>query len=351
MAEVVIVDEPIVLLDENRETAFVDGLTCHRIKAGRPGNGVGLRNAPDSLHPETLEMIFQSLQILHDEERFDLFHAFSLYPGGFITGILSKAAGVPSIIAIVGDDLSRCLFSPELLGVCRSGLDNADRIVTPGLDVLTRADAMAPVKQKGRVIYGSVEVPPLAQEKRQRRKPFRVGSAGVFSRAKGLPYLLKAVAYVKAQSSLALDLAGTVTESEKDVYEEMVIRTGVGDVLTLRSPLRIEETRTWFASLDLFILPSISEDCPQVLLEAMAAGLPCVASRTGVVGEIIEDGVSGILVPFGDAMALVNALEQVISMPDGGLRFGAAARERALLFSPARESQAWQTLYSELLNS
>jgi glycosyltransferase involved in cell wall biosynthesis len=81
------------------------------------------------------------------------------------------------------------------------------------------------------------------------------------------------------------------------------------------------------------ILPSPSEGLPNALLEAMSAGLPVVAFRVGGIPEIVEDGVTGILVEPGDVPGLAAAIERVANDPEWRAKAGAIARERMAEFS------------------
>jgi glycosyltransferase involved in cell wall biosynthesis len=91
-----------------------------------------------------------------------------------------------------------------------------------------------------------------------------------------------------------------------------------------------------YRAADLFVLASrIAPDgdrdgLPNVMLEAGASELPVVASRTGAVPELIEDGVNGRLVPPEDPSALAVALAALIRDPSARLRFGRAGRSRVL---------------------
>ncbi len=80
------------------------------------------------------------------------------------------------------------------------------------------------------------------------------------------------------------------------------------------------------AAADVFVLPSRSEALPNAVLEAMAGGLPVVASAVGGILEVIEEGKTGLLVPAGDARALADAVSRLMSDSALATRLGAAAR-------------------------
>jgi glycosyltransferase involved in cell wall biosynthesis len=90
-------------------------------------------------------------------------------------------------------------------------------------------------------------------------------------------------------------------------------------------------TPAWVAAwrdADLFVMPTRNEAFGLVYQEAAAAGLPAIGSRLNAVPEIIEDEVTGLLVPPGDVAALASALDRLISAPELRERLGRAARRR-----------------------
>jgi glycosyltransferase involved in cell wall biosynthesis len=91
-----------------------------------------------------------------------------------------------------------------------------------------------------------------------------------------------------------------------------------------------DDTDRFYQSLDLFVLPSRREGISNTILEAMASGLPVVATRVGGNPEIVEDRVSGTLVPPENPQALADALLAYLREPALLARHGQAGRERAL---------------------
>lgn len=129
----------------------------------------------------------------------------------------------------------------------------------------------------------------------------------------------------------------------------MVEKTGIGDIIDFQPALSHDRIPEWLCSLDAFVLSSVSEGCPNILMEAMACGLPCVATRVGAVEDLMEDTVSGLIVPWGNAAAITEAIDRIIQLPDRGLLLGLAARNRMKGFSPEIEQREWKTLYREII--
>jgi glycosyltransferase involved in cell wall biosynthesis len=101
---------------------------------------------------------------------------------------------------------------------------------------------------------------------------------------------------------------------------------------------------------DLFVLPSLWEGLGLVFLEAMAVGLPVVASNVSAIPEVVEDGVSGWLVDPGDAPALARALSSALADPAERRRRGEAGRQRLLeRFALPRMIDETLAVYAEVL--
>ncbi|MDT5271965.1 MAG: hypothetical protein QOH49_4151 [Acidobacteriota bacterium] len=135
---------------------------------------------------------------------------------------------------------------------------------------------------------------------------------------------------------------------EKERVEEAARAEGVAERVVFAG--HAADVRPFYALADVLALPSHSEGSPNVLLEAMAAGLAVAATRVGGVPEIAEDGETALLVPARDPTALAGALRRLLA--DAGLaaRLAERGRERALKhFSPEAYARALVEFYGELL--
>jgi glycosyltransferase involved in cell wall biosynthesis len=113
-----------------------------------------------------------------------------------------------------------------------------------------------------------------------------------------------------------------------------------------------EDVPKILAASDIFVLTSRWEGLPLVIIEAMLAGLPVVATQVGGVSELVEDGVTGLLVPRSDPIALAHALKKLLTDETRGQQLGEMGHHRALeRFTLAGMLEKYHRLYAELLAS
>ncbi|MDE0004451.1 MAG: glycosyltransferase [Rhodospirillaceae bacterium] len=158
--------------------------------------------------------------------------------------------------------------------------------------------------------FRSIE--PVAAAKVPRKTDGVVKTLGRFVHKKGFDVLLRAVA-IAAQRGVPfkLEIGGDGPESSS--LKELADRLGIGGQVKFRG--WIDDVATYFADADVFVLPSRSEAFGIVLLEAMACGVPIVATRVSGPLEILEEQ-TALLVPSDDPEALATAITSAFEAPD-----------------------------------
>jgi sugar transferase (PEP-CTERM/EpsH1 system associated) len=173
-----------------------------------------------------------------------------------------------------------------------------------------------------------------------------VGSVGRLVAVKDHMTLLEAMAQLR-RDGLTADLLLAGDGPLRDSLVQRASALGItGHVRFLGHRGDVE---TALAALDVFVLSSVSEGLSNTILEAMATRLPVVATRVGGADELVDDGVTGILVPAGDPEALSAALGQVLRDPELARTMGHAGRRRVeASFDLATMVRQYEALYRDL---
>jgi glycosyltransferase involved in cell wall biosynthesis len=163
--------------------------------------------------------------------------------------------------------------------------------------------------------------------------PAVVFSCGRLNPAKGHLDLVRAVRLVRERGLPAhLTIAGEDEQGGtgyRRVLERAIDELGLADAVTLLGAVPEDEVRRRLHGAHVFALASVAEPLGVVLMEAMAAGVPVVATRAGGVPELVTDGSDGILVPPRDPVAMADALQQVLADVPRACELSAAAAASA----------------------
>jgi len=254
----------------------------------------------------------------------------------FYGRIAGRLAGVPVIISTVHNSLKdyevRSLRRWLYTVLLRLTLPPVHRIICVSeanrRDLIEECPAVA---AKTQTVYNGVD--PSAFSSQPDRQPVRkelgttqgpvLVTIGRLTDQKGHRYLLQALPrLLETWPQLCCVFVG---EGElRDALYDMAIDLGVEQACRFVGVR--EDIADILAAADLFVLPSLSEGFPFVLLEALAMGRPVVASRVNGVPELIEDHKTGLLVPARDPQALAAAIREMLSDPTAASKMGADGR-------------------------
>lgn len=288
-------------------------------------------------------------------EKFDVVHTHDLWSN--LMGVpAARLAGVPAIVSSRRDLAHFEWYQGKRRHWLRR-IQNLSGVVlanaTPIRDALISEDGFAP--EKLRVIHNGVDTEKFQRAQRDRARLFPdVGNeilvvlvGNMHSDVKGHPWLIAAApTVVREFPEVRFVFAGD--GESRPTFAAQVAQLGLeGKFKFLGRRSDIPEI---LASCDLAVLPSRAEGLPNAVLEYMAAGLPTIASRVGGVAELVQDGVTGLLVPAEDANALAGALLQFLRDPEQARQIASNGQRFAVEnFSFERLIREIDELYAELL--
>jgi glycogen(starch) synthase len=247
-------------------------------------------------------------------------HAFGYFPTW--VGALAGRMGRAKLVITAHSDEGRGTPGSRRYSrwVTRGTLRQADRIVAQTALEATRLGSLGADPHRIEVIPTPIDLEEFRDLAGRRSPGARLVVLFVgrlYLEQKGLDLLLRALAKLPRDLMPDLRLVGEDWGSRPQLVR-LASHLGILDRVTMPGRLTRPEVLREYASANLFVLPSRFDSFPVVLLEAMAAGLPIIASRVGGIPEVIADGSTGILVPPGDVARLEEAMETALR--DAALR-------------------------------
>jgi glycosyltransferase involved in cell wall biosynthesis len=182
-------------------------------------------------------------------------------------------------------------------------------------------------------------------------RPFTVGLVGRLAPWKGQAMFLRAFAASFPDGEERAVIVGSAMFGEEAWAEGLPVLAGsLGIAERVEFVGFVDDVVAEYARMDVLVHAStIPEPFGQVVVEGMAASLPVVAADTGGPGEVVTDGVDGLLYPMGDAGALAGRLRQLAADPGLRRRLGQAGRRRAEDFRPERAADQVMRVYDAVL--
>jgi glycosyltransferase involved in cell wall biosynthesis len=290
----------------------------------------------------------------------DVLHAHWAIPTGPAAVLAARRLEIPSVITMHGGDVyvnpeqgydfpTRWYVRPPLrwtlglvFGVC--GITEACR------QHALRAGAP---ESRIRLIFNGTDLRRFSPSPGGNRVDPRFGRQMIFAcrqlfPRKGIRFLVEAVAQLKPRfPELKLVLAGD--GFERPALVQLTEELGISHDVTFLGWMPNAILPDYYRAAALSVVPSLEEGFGIPAAEAMGCEVPVVASDAGGLPEVVEHGVTGLVVPRGDASALANAIAELLADPERRRRMGVAGRERALrLFDWDRSAEQFEQLYLEV---
>jgi glycosyltransferase involved in cell wall biosynthesis len=283
--------------------------------------------------------VWRTLRALKQRHGFFVLHAHCAYPDVVAAAIAARCLGLPLVATAHGSDINLSARERLLRPQIRAALRAARRVIAVSAPLARAVEALTDLPPS------RIECIPCAGYSPDvfhphdpaghatLRQALGVGQdirlvlfVGHLVPVKGLNVLLRAWATLLRErpdrASARLVLVGE--GAEREALVRLAEQEGVADQVAFLGPLPQAAVADWIAAADLLCLPSHAEGSPNVVVEALASGVPVVASRVGGIPDLVDDGVNGLLVPAGRPDALAAALATALDRDWAAARISAS---------------------------
>lgn len=283
-------------------------------------------------------------------EGVDFVHAHELYPSGWAAASLASRAGIPLVVTVHGSDLYTNLGHPAWRRLLEQTAEQADRLIAVSTSVAEDLHAALPAT-RGRVTvvpdtYDAERFRFIDRPARPSGAPVQLLTVGRLSAEKGATVLVDALARLRA-AGVDAELTIVGDGAEREHIARGIDAAGLGSAVTLAGRLTGDALAAAYAAADAYVQPSLREGFGVALVEALATGLPVVASDAGGPRDYVTAD-NGLLVPPGDAEALAEAIAALVDDLDRFDRPRIAATTRAA-FGPEAVAARLVKVYRELV--
>ncbi len=288
----------------------------------------------------------------HRERPYDFCFAWSAVPAGGVALAMRRLTGLKYLVRVCGPDIPGFeqryswlypLLTPAIRAVWR-GAETVVAKCAGETEMVHAVDDQVPVTMvpNGVDLASFPPGPPVPDD-----GPLHFLCVARLIERKGQQHLIEAVRRLTDEGwDVILELVGT--GDARDAYESLVRRLGLEDRVCFVGYVPREEIGARYSAAHVFVLPSHNEGMSVATLEAMAAGLPVVVTRTGGTAELVKEGVNGLTFDWGDIDALTAHLRGLARDRARVRAMGRASRARAARFSWEGAAGRYLTLLETL---
>lgn len=322
-------------------------VTVHSVPVGKNGKNLHFQSAKDLLRYAWAG--FWYANGLLRKERFDMIHAFFSVPCGFMAQRLSNIHDIPYIVSLRGADVPG--YSERftawyffLRPVIKNIWSHAARVVanSSGLRLLA---LQTNIDQKIDVIPNGIDTVEFKPDTaREEDGIFRILCVSRITPRKGIRFLIEGFDMLQKKHESKMELWIIGEGDELPELRELVSSLGLHKSVKFFGRVAHEKLSVFYGLADVFVLPSLNEGMSNTMLEALASGLPIIATVTGGTEELVSDGGNGLYIDKGSPADIASKLQVVLTDIARRKRMGGESRRRA-------ERMSWENVakqYAEL---
>lgn len=280
----------------------------------------------------------------------DFIQAYFAVPAGWVAWMLKMMRGIPYAVYFGGSDLpgsnpSRYKRIYPLITPLLRAIWQRAKFRTVCSEELARLGKIADPKSEFLVIPNGVEWDRFKPLERPRNEKVTILFIGRLIPRKGFERVIRALPEVqnKAHQAFEVEVVGSGEHRQKldDIAQEL----GVAEKIRYVGTVPYDQLEKSYQQADIFVLTSLSEGMPSVILEAMGCGLPVVASDVGGNNELVRDGWNGYLIRGDDSSKLAKDLVQLIDNEVLRRQMGGRSREMAKQYNWEEIMRRYNELY------
>lgn len=225
-------------------------------------------------------------------------------------------------------------------------LRQVDRLITPSRYAAAQYAANGIPNGKIMVIHNGIDAENFAPDQRSPAK-LTLGFIGHLGKHKGLDVLLHALSLMDA-SQVRLLVVGTGEDAER--FRTFCHERGLDPFVTFCGQVENRRIATLYQQIDVLVVPSVwPENSPVTITEAMASGIPVIASDVGGIGELVEDGVTGYLIPLRDSLAIAERIGRFLARPELLKTMGERALTKIQAYQMRQQVERIVDVYREVI--
>jgi glycosyltransferase involved in cell wall biosynthesis len=315
---------------------------------------VNSQNIHHSSNRELLTYAARALPLAVDLQRsrsYDLCFAWSAVPAGGVALALRRMIGLPYLVRVCGPDIPGF---ERRYGALYPILTPSIRAIWRGAAaVVAKCDSEANMiravdrRVKVSLVANGVDSAAFQPASIPDHGPLRLICVARLIERKGQQHLIEAVRRMIAEGmAVTLDLVGT--GDSHNTLQAQVAAAKIAEHVHFSGYVPREAIAAHYSGAHVFVLSSFNEGMSVATLEALAAGLPVVVTRTGGTAELVAEGLNGLTFDWGDVDTLTTHLRCLVSNRALARQMGRASRARAELFSWEAAAARYLKLFDKL---
>lgn len=297
-----------------------------------------------------MSKLMELIMLLDFRFKFDLFHGYWL-PLAFPCLMIAASGTRPVIGSIRGNDAAAEAILPENFPYVQAVLHSASWITSVNYELIARISSIVDVRSKASVIINGIDSEGFPRWKGVVDTKGVVGTVGELRFKKAIPILVEAYSQIPIGIRKKLILGGFYSDAyEKMSVENVVKKYNLASERINTGYLERHALLEELTKLNVFVVCSYHDGLPNTLLEALACGVPIVASKVGGMLDVLSDGENALLVEPGNVMQLTAAIQRLLEDDQLCRKLSKGALKLSSKLDYDQEGRSWIDLYCKLLS-